>query len=580
MKTKRLFSLSPLLILTLSPLLLFPQSPKPSNWNDIIASRWYFGEVNKKTLYIYLDSINPSTGYFFVADKAIPQVYTMSIKWKKGTPHSVSFMKEGSKIKAKFSGTVASESLSGQLKTSRKNAIKLGLSPQIDINFIKEPQNLPASSPPRLPAPTPSRYNSPTFASVSLTEDVSYGAATGYYTSMPVETEGYDYQQILLDAMEKMYVNPTKEAILHILNKDPVSFALTDFQPLRMDIYQPTGDDQQNRPLILLLHGGAFILGDKATASIRELASDFAKKGYVVASVNYRIGFNPASKSSLERAAYRAVQDARAALRFLSANAQKYRIDPHWVFLGGSSAGAITALNVAFMKEEERPESTERNIWRAQVDLGELDESTNTISGSFNIRAVVNLWGAVNDTSLIDSYEKIPVLSVHGDADKIVPYNAAYPFLDLDTSLTSNIVSKLYGSKLIHERLTNLGIHSELITLKGSGHEPQSEPGKYRMVMDTILARSTEFYFHSMFGFPEITGPHQIAMGMNPPTYSIPSNTDLRYSWTVTGGKILPGSDSHSVRVVFLDEEEAEVTVVMEHRNGASAEMGVRVEVP
>jgi acetyl esterase/lipase len=426
----------------------------------------------------------------------------------------------------------------------------------------------------------PPRYLSSVFPLVSTETEVSYGAATGYYVSMPVNTEGYDYQQIILDAMERMYLNPTKEAVLHILNRDPVSFGVTDIQPLRMDIYQPLKDTMARRPLILLLHGGAFIMGDKATETMQTLATDFAKKGYVVASVNYRMGFNPASKSSLERSAYRAVQDARAALRFLSANAAKYRIDPDWVFLGGSSAGAITALNTAFMEESERPESTGRNLWRAQIDLGGLDESTNDFIGSFRVRAVVNLWGAVNDTAIIDKAENIPVLSVHGDADRIVPYACSYPFLDLDTTITSNIVSKLYGSYLIDKRLKSLGIHSELVTLPKAGHEPQYEPGRKEAVVDTILSRATDFYYLAMFNFPEIKGPQQIAIGMSPPVYSVAITSDLAYYWQADGGKIIPGTAKNTARVVWLREGSGEVRLILVHKNGANVEIDYRVELP
>ncbi len=598
MKTKLLnlllLSLSPCLLLTLSPCLLFSQSI--SLRDDIIAAPWYYGSINNKPVFVYLDSTDRETGYFFVAERALPDVYTANIKWKKSSPKSMNFNFRGKTIKAKFTGKINPDTISGYLKTSKKNAIHLGISPRLSLFLKKESPilplskspglplskspSLPLSKSPSLPLSPPPRYLSPIFGNVGVLDDISFGAAKGYYSSMPVEGEGYDYQQIILDAMRKMYVNPTKEALVHFFNRDPVSFALTDLQALRMDIYQPVNDPQQNRPLLLLLHGGAFILGDKATESIQSLAYEFAGRGYVVASVNYRMGFNMASKSSLERAAYRAVQDARAALRFLSANAATYRIDPDWVFLGGSSAGAITALNVAFMKEDERPESSRRNLFRAQPDLGGLDESTNSYTGDFTIRAVVNLWGAVNDTNLIDKDEKIPVLSIHGDADKIVPYNHAFPFLDLDTSLTSNIVSKLYGSYPIHRRLSSLGIHSELITLRNAGHEPQYEPGKYAMIMDTVLYRSTEFYFKAMFNFPEISGPRQLAMGMNPPTYSIPVQDEISYTWRVTGGKIVPGKETAAVRVVFLANKEATVSVTLEHENGGSAEVVLPVELP
>jgi acetyl esterase/lipase len=544
--------------------------------------------VYNKPAFLYLDETTPTTGYYFAATTALPEIYPLTIKWKRGNPSSVSFIKQDKKIKARFLGSVNKDTIAGYIKTSRKNAIKLKIPPELSLFMVKEtpcpqasmPPSPHAPMPPCPPAPMPPRYLSPIFPNVGILEEISYGAATGYYSSMPLETEGNDYQQIILDAMEKMYVNPTKEAIVHLLNRDPVSFVLTDLQALRLDLYQPVGDNQQNRPLILLLHGGAFILGDKAMPTIQQLAFDFASKGYVVASVNYRMGFNPASKSSLERSAYRAVQDARAALRFLSANAALYRIDPNCVFLGGSSAGAITALNTAFMKEDERPESTGRNIWRAQLDLGGLDESTNTLSGSFKIRAVVNLWGAVNDTNIIDPDERIPVLSIHGDADKIVPYGYGYPFTDLDTSLTSNIVSKMFGSQNIDRRLKHLGIHTELVTLSNTGHEPQYEPGKYDMIMDTVRSRATDFYFHSMFNFPELSGPRQIALGMQPPTYTIPPQEEITYYWQVSGGKIIPGSAKNSPRVVWLAEGEGNVSLIMVHRNGANAEVRVRVALP
>ena len=572
-----LFSLSPLLLFSLSPLLLFPQYPHPTDWDTIIRQPWYFGTVSNKPAFLYLNEEEPSTGYFFAATTAIPEVYQLQVKWKQGAPRIVSFKKDDKNIKAKFIGTVNEDTISGFILTSRKNAIRLGITPELNLFMVKE---IPISNLPSFPAPLPPRYLSPIFPFIGTESEVSYGAATGYYVSMPVESEGYDYQQIILDAMERMYVNPTRDAVLHILNRDPVSFGVTDIQPLRMDIYQPLKDTLSRRPLILLLHGGAFILGDKASETTKVLATDFAKKGYVVASINYRMGFNPASKSSLERSAYRAVQDARAALRFLSANAATYRIDPDCVLLGGSSAGAITALNAAFMEEAERPESTGRNLWRAQYDLGGLDESSNDIIGTFNIRAVVNLWGAVNDTAIIDSHEKVPVLNIHGDNDRIVPYKYSYPFLDLDTSITSNIVSKLCGSCLIHERLTHLGIHSELITLNSAGHEPQYEPGRYRAVMDTVIARATDFYFLSLFNFPELAGPRHIVIGTSPSVYSLPMDNDLTYYWQADGGKIVPGDRQNSIRVVWLAEGQGKISVVLVHNNQANVEIDLPVDLP
>ncbi|MBP6872871.1 MAG: alpha/beta hydrolase [Bacteroidales bacterium] len=582
-----LFSPSPFLLLSLSPLLLFAQSPLPSNWDSIVASPWYTGNVSNIPAFCYFNPEDPDTGYFFIADKALPQVIPVSVKWKKGVPRSAAFTYQSDKIKVKFTGTVSPDTIAGRIRTSRKSAIRLGISPELEILLIKEIPQIPQSPNlqiPKSPNPPTSllpRYLSPIFKKVTVTKDIAYGAAPGHYVSMPIEKDSdYDYQQIILDALKNMWVNPGKKALLHLFNRDPVSFAVSDLQGLKMDLYEPEGDTLSFRPLILLLHGGAFILGDKATESIAELANDYARKGYVVASINYRIGFNPASKSSLERAAYRSVQDARAALRFLSYNAAQYKIDPGHILLGGSSAGAITALNTAFMDEDERPESTGGNIWQLQKDLGGLDESGNDISGQYTIRALLNLWGAVNDTAIIDAGEKIPVLSVHGDADKIVPYGYNYPFLDMDTNVTSNIVSKLYGSQYIHRRLVHLGFESELITLRHAGHEPQYEPGKYREVMDTIISRSTDFYFRALLHFPDIAGPRQVAIGMSPSSYSVPVQEGVSYYWQATGGKVLPGNQKNQARVVWLAKEKGTVSVVLYHRNGANAEVRLPVVLP
>lgn len=572
MKTKSLL----LLLLTYfvtNSFFIHAQEAKPPDWQAIISQPWYQGNALEKPLFFYLDPAHQEEGFFFLADKSLPDIYQVLISRKDQNTLAIKFFKDGKRIKAVFNGTVQEDMIRGKMKFSRKNARRL----QIVADF---PVFLKLEKPVATPN-LPPRYISPVFDKVDVIENISYGAATGYYSTMPLDKESdYDYQQIILDALENMYVNPTKKALLHILNNDPVSLALTDLQSMHFDLYTPNRDTLKNRPLMVLLHGGAFIIGDKATPTVQELAFDFARKGYVVATINYRMGFNPASKSSLERSAYRAVQDARAALRYLSFNASAYNIDPDYVFLGGSSAGAITSLNTAFMKNDERPESSGANLWRMQKDLGGLDESTNTLLNTFSIKAVANLWGAVNDTSIIDKEEQIPVLSFHGDADKIVPFAYNYPFTDLDTTWTSNIVGKLYGSLFIDKRLKNQGIHSELVVFPGAGHEPQYEQNSYARIMNTIMTRTTDFYFRSMFYFPEIKGPGQVAVGMQPPVYSLPAHDDLSYYWKVSGGKIIPGAVKNQVRVAWLSEETGNISLVLIHKNQANLELVFPVSLP
>ena len=61
---------------------------------------------------------------------------------------------------------------------------------------------------------------------------------------------------------------------------------------LAMDISYPTNDSvsQCGRPLLVAVHGGAWIAGDKSEGNISRIRADFAKRGYTTASVNYRLG--------------------------------------------------------------------------------------------------------------------------------------------------------------------------------------------------------------------------------------------------------------------------------------------------
>lgn len=103
---------------------------------------------------------------------------------------------------------------------------------------------------------------------------------------------------------------------------------------LLLDVYQPVGDAETSRPLIILVHGGSFVGGSKDGADVTSLAADFAKMGYVVASINYRLGINIfiALEISATEAVVRGYHDAKAAVRFFrkdaAENGNTYNINP------------------------------------------------------------------------------------------------------------------------------------------------------------------------------------------------------------------------------------------------------------
>jgi para-nitrobenzyl esterase len=116
------------------------------------------------------------------------------------------------------------------------------------------------------------------------------------------------------------------------------------FATLKLDLYRPSNDTASNRPVLIFVHGGGSA-SDKSLKRNRSVANGFAQRGFVAAAINYRPGL---SSGATRDAQY----DVRAAVRWFRANAVKYRINPNWIFLMGSSAGAMNALNVAFHPED------------------------------------------------------------------------------------------------------------------------------------------------------------------------------------------------------------------------------------
>ncbi|MEO0338673.1 MAG: T9SS type A sorting domain-containing protein, partial [Bacteroidota bacterium] len=185
-------------------------------------------------------------------------------------------------------------------------------------------------------------------------------------------------------------------------------------------------------------------------------AIEFAKRGFVAATINYRLGWDQSNKPDQLNAMYRANQDARAALRFIVKNAAKAKVDTDWMFLSGSSAGAITALNTVYTTEAE---------WEAEVPgittaLGGLDDSGNNINRSFDIKGIFNNWGMVFDAA-IGADEMVPTIGFVGALDRTTP---------IGTGPTIPGGPVFSGAGSIHDILINSGTCSELTVDPEGGH--------------------------------------------------------------------------------------------------------------
>lgn len=189
-----------------------------------------------------------------------------------------------------------------------------------------------------------------------------------------------------------------------------------EWQDLLLDVYQPIGDGAPWRPAIVWVHGGYFKRGDKRT-SYQDTIQEWARSGYVVFSIAYRLrpelpeGLTPELFLDQRLDEYidaitDAQHDAQAAIRWVRANADAYRVDPERVAIVGHSAGGLTATAVAFNSD----------------DPG----SSNALGTSSKPNAAVAMAGGglpVRQVR-IDPGDA-PILFVHGAADPVVPFAPA-----------------------------------------------------------------------------------------------------------------------------------------------------------
>lgn len=275
---------------------------------------------------------------------------------------------------------------------------------------------------------------------------------------------------------------------------------------LDFDLYQPEGDTATDRPMIIMAFGGAYVVGTKSQAELVNFCESMAKRGYVVASIDYRLGFDVFNEETAVRAVYRGAQDVTSAILYFKGNAAQYGIDPDKIFIGGNSAGSISAIHAAYTDESERASnpllapSYAVNGWD---DLGGIIEGNKgsgynyDASGNYDVAGIINLWGAIGDLALINDASHEPMISFYGDDDTIVNPDSGAPFEETLSALpgVSGLVSfpVLHGAIPIHQELDNLGIYNEIHTFSGEGHEPWSNSANAIIINDDTAA-----FLHSL----------------------------------------------------------------------------------
>jgi hypothetical protein len=294
---------------------------------------------------------------------------------------------------------------------------------------------------------------------------------------------------------------------------------------LTMDICVPNNDvpPKCGRPLLIAIHGGAFMSGSKEDYTIQKWMKDYSKRGYVTAAINYRLGMfqtsnaahcnvtqlfntpwdcsNMADTSEWYRGCYRGIQDTRGAIRYFIINKSQFQIDPRNIFLAGESAGGFIALGTAFLDTISEktthcgaltPVSAPNAIYEnacvkqfnwdtsiasmqlSRPDLGPIEGSLNNSSVKYHIKGVGNFFGGMFPKWLnSNTYQTPPAIYMyHQPNDIIVPIKTNKVLIGYSNCFTNLGCASIINLPYISG---SAGIRDQILSLKNQSKK-QSKP--------------------------------------------------------------------------------------------------------
>ena len=220
----------------------------------------------------------------------------------------------------------------------------------------------------------------------------------------------------------------------------------------KLDVYYPRHAEAGPRPTVIYIHGGGWTGGTKE-ASVFNLLP-YLRMGFNAVNVEYRL-----ARNSLAPAA---VEDCRCALRWVIRNAERYQIDTSKLVVTGGSAGGHLSLMTGILDpaaglDNECPGSEDLKV-AAVVNFYGITDVADLLQGPHQQRYAVTWLGGMPDRKAVAkrasplTYVRKglpPILTIHGDADTVVPYVHATRF---------------------HQALDAAGVANELLTIPGAGH--------------------------------------------------------------------------------------------------------------
>ena len=256
-----------------------------------------------------------------------------------------------------------------------------------------------------------------------------------------------------------------------IVTEDSITYGKAGNTELKLDLARPQGDG--SFPAIVFIHGGGWAGGDRQ--GYRGQIQEAARRGYVAVTIDYRLmKFDQAKKETTTATPIFPAQihDAKAAIRWVRANAQKYHVNSDRIGVTGGSAGGHLSLLVGLASPTANLEG----------DSGNPGQSS-------RVQAVVNTFGP---TEMVGCYEKSSVAWIFrlflGGAPSEAPerYKAASPVTyvskDAPPVLTlhgdKDALVPVEQAKMLDEKMKAVGASHALMVFRGQGHGFQAEADK------------------------------------------------------------------------------------------------------
>ena len=286
---------------------------------------------------------------------------------------------------------------------------------------------------------------------------------------------------------------------------------------LTLDVYRPAGDSATSRPTVMWMHGGFFTGGDKSHGE--QIATEYARRGYVAVSVNYRLRPFASQWRDLYLASLDAYDDALAAVEWLRVHATDYGINPDAIVAAGFSAGAVTAANLAYLPGDRGP-------------------ATSPVAAAIPESGLLYTAPDGGDP---------PILAFHGTDDTVTPFDNIEPVCDL---------------------AAQAGVACELVAYAGGDHGTSD---------GDIVQRSTTFMAEEVLeprGYFDVEasagGPYTVAEGSTVALDGSGSTgEDLTFAWSPRERVDEP----ESARPVLtgVDDGTEQLSLTVTNRRGISA---------